>query len=83
MSVADLVQVEELIQGLQYQKVDLELQAKGAESNVRQTVEGILRADDKLLQSLQKLASDLDPGSDDDEIIDRIRELCARYIFHV
>jgi len=31
--------------------------------------------------SLQKLASDLDPGRpEDDDMITRIRELCARYI---
>jgi hypothetical protein len=63
---------------LKYQTVDLGLQAKTAESDVKQIVEGILRSDDKLLHSLQKLASDLDPGGDDDEMIDRIRELCAR-----
>jgi hypothetical protein len=48
---------------------------------VRQTVFNILKSDDKLLLSLQKLASDLDPGqSGDDDIIARIRELCARYL---
>ena len=41
----------------------------------------ILKSDDKLLLSLQKLASDLDPETpEDDKIIARIRELCARYI---
>lgn len=48
---------------------------------MKQTVDNILKSDDKLLLSLQKLASDLDPGqSGDGDIIARIRELCARYL---
>jgi SUMO ligase MMS21 Smc5/6 complex component len=44
-------------------------------------VDNILKSDDKLLLSLQKLASDLDPGqSGDDDTIARIRDLCARYL---
>jgi len=39
-----------------------------------------LRSDDKLLSSLQKLANDLDPQREDDGLITRIRELCARYL---
>lgn len=73
--------VEELAQSLKYQSTDLALQCKTAESTVRQTVDGILKADDKMLGSLQKLASDLEPGSVDDEaVVARIRELCARWI---
>lgn len=46
-------------------------------------VDSILRSDDKLLSSLQKLASDLDPAqSGDDDTIGRIRDLCARLIKH-
>ncbi|KAL2064073.1 hypothetical protein VTL71DRAFT_4567 [Oculimacula yallundae] len=73
--------IEELSQSLVYQTADLELQCKTSEAGVKQTVDSILRSDDKLLLSLQKLASDLEPGSsDDDVIIERIRELCARLI---
>jgi hypothetical protein len=44
-------------------------------------VDNILKSDDKLLLSLQKLASDLDPGqSGDGDTIARIRDLCARYL---
>ena len=40
-----------------------------------------MKADDKLLASLQKLASDLDPlNTDDFDIIARIKELSARLI---
>jgi hypothetical protein len=50
-----------------------------SETAVRQAVEDILRSDDKLLSSLQKLASDLDPvQSEDDSTILRIKDLCAR-----
>ena len=70
-------------QSLKYQILDLEQQSKASESGVKQTVDGILKSDDKLLLSLQKLASDLDPGtSGDDDTIARIRELCARLIKH-
>ncbi|PBP17858.1 hypothetical protein BUE80_DR011371 [Diplocarpon rosae] len=74
---------EELLQSLMYQTADLEQQFRASEANVKQTVDGILKSDDKLLLSLQKLSSDLDPGrSDDDAIVGRIRELCARLIKH-
>ncbi|KAG9243119.1 hypothetical protein BJ878DRAFT_512346 [Calycina marina] len=74
--------VEELAQNLKYSISDLGQQLKASEKNVRQTVETILRSDDKLLNSLQKLAGELDPRSDDDEIIAKIRDLCARLIKH-
>lgn len=75
--------IEELSQGLLYQISDLEQQSKTTESDARQTVDSILKSDDKLLLSLQKLASDLDPGRPEDEAtITRIRELCARLIKH-
>jgi hypothetical protein len=62
--------------------LDLEQQSKVSEASVKQTVENILQSDDKLLLSLQKLASDLEPGeSDDDDTMTRIRELCARYLY--
>ncbi len=70
-------------QGLIYQTSDLEQQLKTSEANASQTIDSILKSDDKLLLSLQKLASDLDPGRpEDDVLISKIRELCARYIKH-
>ncbi|QSZ37760.1 hypothetical protein DSL72_008859 [Monilinia vaccinii-corymbosi] len=75
--------VEELCQNLMYQLSDLEQQSKMSQSSIKQTVDGILKADDKLLASLQKLAGELDPGSsEDNDTIVRIRDLCARYIKH-
>ena len=66
-----------------YQTSDTEQQQRAAEASVQQTVDGIFKSDDKLLLSLQKLASDLDPGSpENDGLIERIRELCARLIKH-
>jgi hypothetical protein len=70
-----------LLQSLKYQIVDLEQQSKASEVGGKQIVDNILKSDDKLLLSLQKLASDLDPGeAGDDDTISRIRELCARYL---
>ncbi|KAG4028056.1 hypothetical protein MFRU_024g00270 [Monilinia fructicola] len=75
--------VEELSQNLMYQLSDLEQQTKISQSGIKQTVDGILKADDKLLSSLQKLAGELDPGSsEDNDTVARIRDLCARYIKH-
>jgi hypothetical protein len=74
-----LKQVEELSQNLKDQTTELEQRSKASEKAVKQTVEDILRADDKLLSSFQKLASDLGPvQSEDDNAIARIKELCAR-----
>lgn len=79
MANSDIRQIEELSQSLIYQTTDLEQQYKASEAGVKQTVDSILKSDDKLLLSLQKLSSDLEQGrSDDDSIIQRIRELCAR-----
>jgi len=62
--------------------LDLEQQSKVSDASVKQTVDNILQSDDKLLLSLQKLASDLELGeSDDDDTMTRIRELCARYLY--
>jgi hypothetical protein len=48
---------------------------------VKQTVDSILRSDDKVLSSLQKLAGDLDPvRPEDDNAMARTKELCARYL---
>ena len=75
--------VEELSQSLKYQTSDLEQQSKVSGSDLKQTVDSILRSDDKLLTSLQKLASDLDPvSSGDEETTARFRDLCARLIKH-
>ncbi|KAK0118717.1 hypothetical protein ONS95_007605 [Cadophora gregata] len=75
--------IEELSQSLTYQTTDLEQQCKASEAGIKQTVDSILKSDDKLLLSLQKLSSDLEHGrSDDEETIARIRELCARLIKH-
>ena len=59
--------------------MDLEQQSKTCDIEVKQTIDAILKSDDKLLSSLQKLASDLDPGRpEDSDLVSRIRELCAK-----
>ncbi len=64
-----------------YQTLDLEQQLKASEASTKQVVDSLLKSDDKLLLSLQKLASDLEPGRpENNEMIARIRELCARLI---
>jgi hypothetical protein len=48
---------------------------------LRKTASEILRVDDKLLLGLQKLASGLDPGyQEEDGTANRIQDLCARYV---
>ncbi|RDL38167.1 Uncharacterized protein BP5553_05600 [Venustampulla echinocandica] len=75
--------VEEQSQALNYQISDLGQQSKASEASMKQTVDSIFKSDDKLLASLQKLASDLAPIQPaDDDLIGRIRELCARLIKH-
>ena len=75
--------VGELSQSLRYQISDLDQQSQASESDLKQSVDSILRSDDKLLSSLQKLAGDLHPvRSEDEETISRIRNLCARLIKH-
>ncbi|KAH8671968.1 hypothetical protein BGZ60DRAFT_469402 [Tricladium varicosporioides] len=75
--------IEDLSQNLAYQISDLEQGGKASEAAAKQAVDGILKSDDKLLVNLQKLASDLDPiNSGDEQLIARIRELCARLIKH-
>lgn len=66
-------------QNLKYQTAELEQHSKTSEKAVKQAIEDILKSDDKLLSSLQKLASDLDPvRPEDDNTMGRIKELCAR-----
>jgi hypothetical protein len=65
---------------LKYQIAELAGLCKTADVGLRKTGSEILRADDKLLLGLQKLASGLDPGyEEEDGTANRIRELCARY----
>lgn len=76
-------EVEELSQSLAYQTADLEQQSKDSEVALRQLVDGVLKEDDKLLLSLQKLAGDLGPAkTGNDEALARIQDLCARLIKH-
>lgn len=70
-------------QSLLYQTADIEQQSKEAEITVKQTIDSVLKADDKLLLSLQKLAADLEPEKPESyDTMARIRELCARLIKH-
>jgi chromosome segregation ATPase len=79
MFLADNQQVKELVQSLSYEISELESQIKTTDTSLSMTASEILKADDKLLGSLQKLAGDLDlEKPKDDEIRQRIQELCAR-----
>lgn len=82
--LANRRQVEELVQSLSHEISELESQLKEADTSSRVAASEVLRADDKLLTSLQKLADDLDLGKPrDDEIHRRIQELCTRYFVHM
>ncbi len=66
-------------QELDFRASDLEQQSKTAGSNLRQTVDGLLHSDDKLLSSLQKLGWELETGDPDEEAaVDELREICMR-----
>jgi hypothetical protein len=78
---ANFGQVDELLQNLKYQTAELTVLCKTADVELRKTASEILRVDDKILMGLQKLASDLDLGyQEEDSTANRIRDLCARYI---
>lgn len=73
--------ISELIQSFIYQNSDLSQYLKVSEVTFKQGIESILRSDDRLLTSFQKLANDLNTNfSEDDRLIDRVKDLCARYI---
>ncbi|RDW59618.1 hypothetical protein BP6252_12705 [Coleophoma cylindrospora] len=75
--------VEELTETLNYQCLDSEQQIISSENAVKQTLDCILKSDNKLLSSLQKLSGELEPGqSGDDILVSKIRDLCARLIKH-
>lgn len=75
------MQISELIQSFIYQNSDLSQYLKASEVTFKQGIESILRSDDRLLTSFQKLANDLNTNfSEDDRLIDRVKDLCARYI---
>ena len=59
--------------------MDLEQQVKTGASTIQQTADALLRSDDKLLSSLQKLGWELetqDPKEQDSVV--ELREACAR-----
>jgi ribosomal protein L25 (general stress protein Ctc) len=72
-------QVDELLQTLQFRISELDTQNKTTSAFLSQAAAEILRADDKLILSLQKLSAELETGnSDDGDKAERIRDLCAR-----
>ncbi|ROW17619.1 hypothetical protein VPNG_00818 [Cytospora leucostoma] len=73
--------VELLSQGLDYRMAELEQQSQTHDGDVDRLVAEIIRADNKLLSSLQKLGWELDteePG--ETESVGKLREVCARLI---
>ncbi|KAK3681612.1 hypothetical protein B0T22DRAFT_445229 [Podospora appendiculata] len=73
--------VEELSQVLDSNITDMEQQHKAESANVHKTVDSLVRSDDKLLSSLQKLGWELeteDPAEQDN--VTALRETCARLI---
>lgn len=75
--------VEELSQTLVYKVTELAQQDKETTGTLQMQVNSTLREDDKLLLSLQKLATDLEPvKSENTESLAKIQELCAKLIKH-
>jgi hypothetical protein len=74
-----IIQLDELSETMRQQISEQEQLLKGMDTGLAQTAADYLRSDDKLLLSLQKLASDLEPiRSDDEEAVARVRDLCTR-----
>lgn len=74
-------QVEEILQSLRFQITEIEAQRNAAKLSLHNNASEMMRSDDKLLLSFQKLASDLEPAQPkDDENEKRVRDLCARYV---
>lgn len=73
--------VELLSQGLDYRMSELEQQSKGVDGDATRIVDEMLRSDDKLLSSLQKLGWELDTEDPEEtESVTKLREICARLI---
>lgn len=73
------VQIDELSEGLSQRIAEQLQQRKSTDASLNQTTAEFLRADDKLLLSLQKLANELEPERPEDaELSGRIHNLCAR-----
>jgi hypothetical protein len=81
MTGADGVQVDNLSQKLEFQVQELEQQGQAGGSNVEQIVDNMLRSDDKLLSSLQKLGWELElQAPEEQEQVIKLRETCARSV---
>ncbi len=75
--------LEELVNLLSDHIADLESQSRTSDSALAQHASELVRSDDKILASLQKLSTALQQGStSDDESSARIKQLCASLIKH-
>lgn len=73
--------VELLSQSLDYRMSELEQQSKGLNGDATRIVDEMLRSDDRLLSSLQKLGWELDTEDPEEtESVTKLREICARLI---
>ncbi|KAL1839406.1 hypothetical protein VTJ49DRAFT_1537 [Mycothermus thermophilus] len=71
----------ELLHSLNSRILDLDQQTQGAGATIPKTVDTLLRADDKLLTSLQKLAWELETeDAEEKQDVAMLRETCARLI---
>ncbi|KJZ74913.1 hypothetical protein HIM_05644 [Hirsutella minnesotensis 3608] len=74
-------EVDELSHDLGFRLSEVEQQCRDALPNITQLVDGVLKADDKLLASLQKLGWELEqPNSDEAARVEKLRETCMRLI---
>ncbi|KAH8898359.1 hypothetical protein GQ53DRAFT_711627 [Thozetella sp. PMI_491] len=73
--------VEELSQTLHLRAAELDQPGDGDGNSLHATVDSLLRSDDKLLASLQKLGWELDKEDpEEQEHLRRLREICAMLI---
>ncbi|KAF4119366.1 hypothetical protein GMORB2_4885 [Geosmithia morbida] len=74
-------EVEDLSQSLGFRISDIEQQTGDSGEALRQIVGDVLRSDDKLLSSLQKLGWELDQQDPEEtQMVAKLREVCMRLI---
>lgn len=72
-------ELDEVCEALAQTVSEQSQQRKATDASLNQTAAEFLRADDRLLSSLQKLAGELDAEKPEDaEVSNRIHNLCAR-----
>ena len=70
-----------MIHDVQLRVSEVEQQRNGQPESIRQTIDAVLRSDDRLLTSLQKLGWELETEDPEEkDMVSVLRESCARSV---